>query len=141
MRPLLGVGFHVADDLVFALLVGVFVDQGDGGAELDAGARQFGNVDHIGAADLVFQFHHPAFDEALLLLGGVIFGILRQVAMGARFRDRLDDLVAVHILELVQSSSRPLKPAAVIGIFSMATIPSGKKRLCAAGILPVDAER
>ena len=54
--PLLGVGFQVAHDLEFALLVGVFVHQGDGGAEFDAGAGQFENVDHIGAADLVFQF-------------------------------------------------------------------------------------
>ena len=64
--------------------------------------RQFGNVDHFGAADLVFQFHDAAFDEALAFLGGVIFGILRQIAMGARFRDRLDDLMAVHVLEPVQ---------------------------------------
>ena len=64
-------------------------------------AGQLGDVDHFGAADLVFQFHDAAFDEALAFLGGVIFGILRQVAMGARFRDRLDDLMAVHVLQMV----------------------------------------
>src|SRR6185437_15891664 len=37
----LGVRFHVAHDLIFAFFVGVLVHQGDGGAELDAGARQF----------------------------------------------------------------------------------------------------
>src|SRR6185312_10576246 len=68
---LLGVGFHIAHDLVLALLVGVLVHQSDGGAELHAPARQFGNVDHVGAADLVFQLQHAAFDEALALLGGM----------------------------------------------------------------------
>jgi hypothetical protein len=34
------------------------------------------------------------FDLALPLLGGVIFGVFRKVAVGARFLDRLDDLRA-----------------------------------------------
>ena len=59
-------------------------------------ARQFGDVDHFGAADLVFEFHHPAFDEAWLLLGGVIFGVFRQIAMGTRFRDHADDRTAAR---------------------------------------------
>jgi len=83
--------------------------------------------DHIGAADLVFQFHDAAFDEALLLLGRVIFGILRQVAMGARFRDRLDDLMAIFVLQALSSSSRALKPEAVMGDFSIVSSCRQKK--------------
>jgi len=41
--------------------------------------------DHFGAAELVLQFDDAPFDEGLALLGRVIFRILRQVAVGARF--------------------------------------------------------
>ena len=37
----LGVGLRLADDLPHRLLVGVLIDQGDGGAELDGVAAQF----------------------------------------------------------------------------------------------------
>jgi len=54
----------------------------------------------------VLQFHHPAFDELLLLLGGGESS-LSDIAMGTRFRDRLD-VSCGPILELVQR--RPLRP-------------------------------
>ena len=55
-------------------------------------------VDHLGPRDQVFQFAHPAFIVALGFLGGVIFGIFRKVAMGARFRNRFDDPRTLFLL-------------------------------------------
>ena len=72
---------EVADDLVFDLLVGVLVDERDGGAELDRVAGQLRGVDDIGAADAVLELGDPRLVQALRLLGGVILGVLRQVAM------------------------------------------------------------
>src|SRR5262249_11340277 len=51
----LDVRLVLADDLVGALLVGVLVDEGDGRAELDHLARELGNVDDLGARDLVLE--------------------------------------------------------------------------------------
>ena len=31
--------------------------------------------------DLVLEFRHPALDEGLAVLGGVVFGVLREIAM------------------------------------------------------------
>ncbi len=39
-------------------------------------------------------------DLALALLGGVIFGILGEIAMGARFLDRVDDRRALDRLQM-----------------------------------------
>lgn len=86
------------DDLVDLLFLGVLVDQGDGGAELDLRAGELGNVDDVGAADLLLEIGDACLVEALLLLGGMVLGVLRQIAVGARFRDRLDDRRAVHLL-------------------------------------------
>ena len=43
-----------------------------------------------------------ALDEPLPLLGGVILGVLGEVAVGPRLGDGLDDAVALHALELVE---------------------------------------
>ena len=43
-----------------------------------------------------------ALIEALRLLGGMVFGVLRQVAMRARFRDRLDDARPLFLLAPAQ---------------------------------------
>ena len=37
------------------------------------------------------RFHQPAFDKALPLARRVVFGVFRQVAVGARLGDRADD--------------------------------------------------
>ena len=36
----------------------------------------------------VFEVLDAPFDKALLLFGSVVLGVLTQVTMGARFRDR-----------------------------------------------------
>ena len=81
-----------ADDLIASLFFRVLVDHSDGGAELDLIARQFRHVDDLGAADLVLDLGDLAFDPALPLLGGMVFGIFRQIAVRARFLDRVNDL-------------------------------------------------
>jgi hypothetical protein len=52
---LFGVGFRFADDLPYRFLVGVLVDQRDGGAEFDGVAGQLADVDDVGARQLVLE--------------------------------------------------------------------------------------
>src|SRR3954447_21487946 len=99
---LLGVGFGLADDLPYRLLVGVLVDQRHGGAELDGVAGQFRDVDDVGARQLVLELGDAALIVRLLFLGGVIFGVLRQVTVRARIRDMRDDARTVLRLPLLQ---------------------------------------
>src|SRR5205823_14800978 len=74
----LDIGLVLADDPEGLLLVGFFVGQGDGGAEFYDRARQFGDVDDLGAGDLVLELGEAALDKALAIAGGVIFRILGQ---------------------------------------------------------------
>src|SRR5690606_10027461 len=86
-----GVRLGIADDLVLLFLFGVVVDDLDRGAELHRRARKSLGIDDLGERQQRFQLLDAAFVEALLLLGGMVFGVLRQVAMGARFGDRGND--------------------------------------------------
>src|SRR5437868_609824 len=99
---LLGIGFGLADDLPYRLLLGVFVDQRDGGAEHDGVAGELRDVDDVGARELVFDLGDAAFIVRLLFLGGVIFRVLRKVAVRARLGDVLDDARTVLRLPLLQ---------------------------------------
>ena len=92
--PVAGVRLNLANQLVFDLLI-VFVGQGYGRPEHDLVAGQGRRVDDDGAAELVLDVGDGRLDLALPLLGGVIFGILAEVAMGAGILDRLDDLGAL----------------------------------------------
>src|ERR1700716_1801668 len=100
--PLLCIGFRLADDLPHRLLVGVLVDQRDGGAELDGVAGELADVDNIGTRKLVLQLGDPALIVGLLFLGGMILRILRKVAMRARLGDMLNDARTLHRLALLQ---------------------------------------
>ena len=64
--------------------------------------RQLRHVDHVGARELVLELGDGAFVERLLLLGGVILGVLRQVAVGARLRDLLDDARPLDLLAVLE---------------------------------------
>src|SRR5579859_1036017 len=99
---LLGVGLGLADDLPDRLLVGVLVDQGHRGAERDGVAGQFRDVDHLGAGELVLELGDVAFVERLRLFGGMIFGVLRKIAVGARVGDLLNDARPLDLLALPQ---------------------------------------
>ncbi len=54
--------------------------------------------------ELVLEVGDARLGDALLLLGGMIFGILRQIAVGARFGDLLDDARALDGLEILDLS-------------------------------------
>jgi hypothetical protein len=65
-------------------------------------AGHLGKVDDLGARDQVLDFADAAFIVALGFLGGMVFGIFRQVAMGARFGNCLDDARALFLLTPAQ---------------------------------------
>ena len=84
---------------VFSLL-GVLVDQRHRRAELDRRAGQLGDVDHLGALQHVLELDDAALVVRLRLLGRMIFGVFREVAVGARLGDRLDDARALDLLAM-----------------------------------------
>src|SRR5215475_7415546 len=75
------VSLRLADDLPYGLPAGIFVDQGDGGSELDGGAGQLGNVDDLGARELILEIGDPGLILCLRLHGGVILGVLRNIGV------------------------------------------------------------
>jgi hypothetical protein len=81
--------------------LGVF--QLDRGAEHDAavGVERL-RIDDLRVGQLAFQVGNAAFDEALLFLGGVVFGVLRQVALRTRLGDRLDHGGPLHGFQMLQ---------------------------------------
>src|SRR4029079_11976375 len=84
----------------------------DGGAEHDpAVAREAARVDDLRGRELVLDLADAPFDEALLLAGGVILGVLREIAVTARFGNRLDDVRARLGLELLPLGAQRLGAA------------------------------
>jgi hypothetical protein len=58
-------------------------------------------------AELVLELRDAALVQRLLgLLGGVILGIFREVAVGARLGDRGDDPGPLHLLAVAAARSR-----------------------------------
>jgi hypothetical protein len=66
--------------------LGVVVDvgEGDGRAEGDLDLLDGGRVDDLGEADAALEVAHTAVEQRLALLGGVVLGVLTQVAVVAR---------------------------------------------------------
>ena len=87
---MLEIGLVVADDLVGEALAGRGILEVDCRAEHDmpAGVGDRGGVDHLRSGELVLDLGDPALDEALALLRRVVVGILRKVAVPARFGER-----------------------------------------------------
>ena len=103
IRPVLQVGLVVADDLVGHLGAAVLVLEIDRRAEHDAAIGiERRRVDDLGGGELALDLQDAAFDEALLVLGRLVLGVLGQVALRARFGDRLDHGVALDRLQPVQ---------------------------------------
>ncbi|EGJ10583.1 hypothetical protein RBXJA2T_09662 [Rubrivivax benzoatilyticus JA2 = ATCC BAA-35] len=99
----LQVGLVVTDDLVGDLGPGVLVGEVDRGAEDDLAAGvQRRRVDDLGRGELALELLDPAFDEALLVLGRVVLGVLGQVALGTSLGDGLDDRMALDGLQALQ---------------------------------------
>jgi hypothetical protein len=59
-------------------------------------------VDDLRRRQLAFQLLDAPLDEALLVLGSVVFGVLAQIALGARLGNGLNDRMALDGLEAVQ---------------------------------------
>ena len=78
---MIDVGFVGTDDAVRGLLVAVEVREHDRGAEAHLVAAELRGVDHLGAGQLVLDVLQPRLDQALPLLGGVVLGVLAQVAV------------------------------------------------------------
>src|SRR5262245_35664108 len=99
---LLGVCLGLADDLPNLLLVGVLVDQRDGRTEGDRVTRQLRNVNHVGARELVFELGDTTLVDRLRFLRGMIFGVLRQIAVRACVGDLLDDAGPFKLLAVLE---------------------------------------
>ena len=101
------VGFGLADDLVGLLFLGVLVDELHRGAELDPCRRRASRrrSPRRGEIRLSSSRTRPSL-RALGLLGGMVFGVLRQVAKRAGFGDRLDDPRALNLLAVLAAPPR-----------------------------------
>src|SRR5215469_12437011 len=98
----LGVGLGLADKLPHLFLFGVLVDQRHGRSERDGIARELRHVDYLGARELVLELRDAALVVRLRLLGGMVFGVLRQIAMGARVGNLLDDTRPLDLLAVLE---------------------------------------
>ena len=77
-----------ADDAVGDLFLGLRVHQLHGRAEGHlGGALELRGIDHLGAADLVLELLDAPFVEAAALAGGVVLGVLLEIAVRARLAD------------------------------------------------------
>src|SRR6185436_4701552 len=92
-----------ADDLVGHGLLAGGVEELDRRAEDHAPVVvEERGVDDLRIRELRLELDDPSFDEALAFTGGLVLGVLRDVALGARFRDRGDHRRAVLGLQPVQ---------------------------------------
>src|SRR5439155_16369848 len=105
------IGLVLADNAEGLLLVGLLIGQRHRRAELDCRARQFRDIDDLGAGDLVLEFGEAAFEKALALATRAVLGVLRNVAVGAGLGDGADDgrtIDRFQPLRLVLQPSIPL---------------------------------
>ena len=65
-------------------------------------AGELRDVDHLRARQFVLEFGNAPLVQGLRFLGGVIFRVLGQIAMRARFGDRLDDARTLDLLAPLQ---------------------------------------
>src|SRR5262249_23580577 len=79
------------------LLAALGVRQGDGGPEDHLVAGELGRVDHVGERELGLDLADARLGQALLLLGGVVVGVLAEVAVAARLFDQLRDARALGL--------------------------------------------
>lgn len=96
------VGLVGAHDLVKDLFFGVGVDQPDLGPELDLGAGELARVNDLGAGEGRLVVADLGLDHALFFLGGMVLGVLAEVAVLAGDTDGLGDAGPLDILEALQ---------------------------------------
>src|SRR5581483_3038125 len=106
----LDIRFQVADDLIDDAIATVFVLQFDSRAEHHTPARtESRDVDDFGVRQAELQFLDAAFQEALLLARGVVFGVLAQIAVCARFRNGRDDAWTFDGFQPFQFGAQPVR--------------------------------
>src|SRR5471030_1280990 len=119
----LDIGLVVADDLVGHLVAARLRLQVHRGAKhaTAVGIEQLG-VDHLCIGELALDLGNASFDKALPLLGGVVLGVLGQIDVRARLRDRADHAVPVDRLQVLQLGAQ--QPCALDrkGVAHMRTI-------------------
>jgi hypothetical protein len=77
--PCFDVGLIVTDNLIAHFVAGFCIDQFNGGAKNDASFDiQMARIDDLRIGQLAFQILDAPFDEALLFLGRVVFGVFGQ---------------------------------------------------------------
>jgi hypothetical protein len=90
----------------------VFIDEDNGGTKFDCAAGELGDVDDFSTRHQILKLADAAFIEALLLLGGVIFGVFRKVAMRTCLGDRFDDARPLFLLAPAQLFLESLETSA-----------------------------
>ena len=98
-KTLLGVGFFRADQLVFDLDVAVCIQHNDAGAVAGTIFGDIGEVEHAEIAHALFKLADASVDEALALLGKLVFGVFGEVAVGPGYRNFLGKVDAALVLE------------------------------------------
>ena len=97
------VGFIVTHDLVGHVDAAALVFQINRGPEDHAPFGVEGRrVDDLGRGQLAFDFENSPLDEALLVLRGLVFGVLGQVALSACLGDGLDHGMSLDRLQALK---------------------------------------
>ena len=99
---LAGVGLGGAHDLIGGLEAVLGVAHGHGGADVHAAGGHGALVDDVHVLQLVLQHGDVVFVLRLLVLGGVIFRILAQIAETPGDLQHLGDLQAALALQIIQ---------------------------------------
>ncbi len=94
-----GVGFLARHQIIRNLLVLVDIEHHDAGTEAHAIVRDLREIDHRQVRQALFELIQPGVDEALPLFGCVIFGILAEVAVGARLQNLSGQFIAQLVLQ------------------------------------------
>jgi len=100
---LLDVGFVVTHNLISHYRPAAHVFQVYGRAKYTGaiGIKQR-RVDDLGIGQLAFQIGNASLNEALTLLGGIVFGVLGKITMSAGFSDGGNHRRALHGFHFVQ---------------------------------------
>src|SRR3569833_3412166 len=67
------------------------------------------DVDDLRVGEFRLDFGNAALDEALLLFGGMVFGVLLQIAVRTRLGDRIDDARPRYRFEPLQFFTQALR--------------------------------
>jgi hypothetical protein len=70
---------------------------------------EVGRVDHVRDGELVLDVRDAAFDEPLALLGGIVLGVLGEVAVRARLGERPAHVRPVDRLQPLQLGLQALR--------------------------------